>query len=142
VKGSLCEPTFVTSQGSPYGRLRRALDSGNATIALAAASEMPTVGLPEALELCLVLCDQEPEKFSRAAVRWHGRYCREVSAGLEEAQAVLAALGALRGPRRAASAYALSDLISRRGLGQACEAVNRWAREEPRPGARPSGAAR
>jgi hypothetical protein len=39
------EHLFVTSQGSPYGRLRRALDSGNATVALAAASEMPTLGL-------------------------------------------------------------------------------------------------
>ena len=78
--------TFVpmTSQGSPYGRLHRALDSGNATIALAAASEMPTLGLSEALELCLLLLDQEPDRFSRAAVRWHGRYCREVNAGLEE----------------------------------------------------------
>jgi hypothetical protein len=51
----------------------------------------------EASELCLLLCDQEPEKFSRAAVRWHGRYGRETNAGLEEALAVLAALGALRG---------------------------------------------
>ena len=83
-------------------------------------------------QLCLLLCDQEPERFSRAAVRWHGRYCREVNAGLDEAQAVLAALGALRGPRRAPAAYALSDLISRRGLAQACEAVNRWARDQAR----------
>ena len=82
---------------------------------------MPRLGLTEALELCLLLLDQESDKFSRAAVRWHGRYCREVNAGLDEAQAVLAALGALRGPRRQAAAYALSDLISRRGLRQACE---------------------
>jgi hypothetical protein len=81
----------------------------------------------EALELCLLLCDREPEKFSRAAVRWHGRYCKETNAGIEEAQAVLAALGALRGPRREASAAALSDLIYRHGLERACEAVNRWA---------------
>jgi hypothetical protein len=33
---------------------------------------------------------------SAEAVRWVGRYCREVDAGLEEAQAVLAALAALR----------------------------------------------
>jgi hypothetical protein len=31
---------FVTSQGSPYGRFCRALDSGNATITLAAAAEL------------------------------------------------------------------------------------------------------
>lgn len=48
-------------------------------------------------------------------------------AGLEEAQAVLAALGALRGPKHEAAAAALSDLIYRRGLERASEAVNRWA---------------
>ena len=48
-------------------------------------------------------------------------------AGLEEAQAVLAALGALRGPRHEAEAAALSDLLYRRGLERASEAVNRWA---------------
>jgi hypothetical protein len=78
---------------------------------------MPTLGLSEALELCLLLLDQEPEKFSRAAVRWHGLYCRDTNAGIEEAQAVLAALGALRSPRRRAAAAALADLIHR--LGQA-----------------------
>jgi hypothetical protein len=118
---------FVTSQGSPYGRLRRALDTGNATIALSAAAELGSLGLTEALELCLLLCDQDPVKFSRAAVRWHGRYCREVHAQLEEAQAVLAALGALNSPRREAAAAALADLIYRRGLERASEAVMRWA---------------
>jgi hypothetical protein len=44
---------------------------------LAAASTLPHVGLVEALELCLLLCDREPEKFSRAAVRWHGHYRKE-----------------------------------------------------------------
>jgi hypothetical protein len=82
-------------------------------------------------ELCLLRCDREPERFSRAAVRWHGRYCKEVDAGLEEALAVLAALGALRSPRRTAAAYALSDLISQRELQRACEAVNRWANSKP-----------
>ena len=42
---------FVTSQGSAYGRFRRALDGGNVTIALAAAAELDWVSLPDALEL-------------------------------------------------------------------------------------------
>src|SRR5262245_51354577 len=105
----LCEHSFV-AQTYDFGRFRRALDHGNVTEALAAASALPHVGLVEALELCLLLCEREPEKFSRAAVRWHGRYCLETKAGLDEAQAVLAALGALRGPRREAAAAALSDL--------------------------------
>jgi hypothetical protein len=53
----------------------------------------------------LLLRDKAPDKYGRAAVRWHGRYCREVGAELEEAQAVLALLvlcggSVLRGARR------------------------------------------
>jgi hypothetical protein len=116
----------VPSQGYDFQRFREALDAGNAAKALTAASALPHVGIVEALELVLLLCDEDPAKFSRAAVRWHGRYCQETRAGLEEAQAVLAALGALRGPRRVAAAAALSDLIYGRGLERACEAINRW----------------
>jgi hypothetical protein len=117
----------VTSQGYDFQRFRDALDSGDVAEALTAASAPPHVGIVEALELVLLLCDEEPEKFSRAAVRWTCRYASETRAGLEEAQAVFAALGALRGPRREAAAAALSDLIYQRGLERASEAVNRWA---------------
>jgi hypothetical protein len=67
------------SETSAYGRLRRALDTGNARIALAAAADLPQVGLADALELLLLLLDLEPARFERAALRWHGRYCREVT---------------------------------------------------------------
>jgi hypothetical protein len=43
-------------------RFRRALDRGNVTEALSAASELPFVALAEALELTLLLADKEPEK--------------------------------------------------------------------------------
>jgi hypothetical protein len=120
----------VTSRGSPYSRFRRALDRGNATEALSAAAELEHVGLVEALELCLVLLDSRPEKFARAALRWHGRYCREVTGvGLEEGQAVLASLSALRGPRAEAAARALAELLYRRGMERACEALTQWAGE-------------
>lgn len=100
----------------------------NVTEALSTASELQRVGLGEALELCLLLCDRESEKFSRAAVRWHGRYCCDVrGVELEEAQAVLACLGALRGPRREPAAHRLADLVYRRGFERACEALNSWA---------------
>jgi hypothetical protein len=49
-----CEHMFVTSQGSPYARLRRALATGNPTIAWAAAAELPSVELADALALCLL----------------------------------------------------------------------------------------
>jgi hypothetical protein len=40
VEGAACEHLFVTSQGSAYMRFRRALDRGNVTEALSAASEL------------------------------------------------------------------------------------------------------
>ena len=41
----------VTSQGTPYGRFRRALDRWQPTAALSAAAELPQVALTDALEL-------------------------------------------------------------------------------------------
>jgi hypothetical protein len=65
----------------------------------------------------LLLRDKAPEKYGRAALRWHGRYCLEVrDVGLEEAQAVLALLALLRGPWREAAANALADLCESRRL--------------------------
>jgi hypothetical protein len=49
--GDIREHPLVTSQGSAYKRFRRALDRGNITEALSAASELGFVGLNEALEL-------------------------------------------------------------------------------------------
>jgi hypothetical protein len=118
---------FVTSEGSAYARFRRALDTGNPRIAFAAAADLGRVGLADALELVLLLLEWEPDRFERAALRWHGRYCREVTdVDLVEAQAVLACLSGLRGTRPEPAAHALADLVHRRDLAQASEALNRW----------------
>jgi hypothetical protein len=121
----------VTAQGSSFARFRRALDRGNVTEALSSASELEHVGLTEALELCLLLIEKSPERFGRAALRWHGRYCRELrDVDLDEGLAVLAALGALRGPRSKQAASALAELLSRRReLERTCEVLVAWARE-------------
>jgi hypothetical protein len=121
---------FVTSQGT-HGRFRRALDKGNVLGALSAPLSLSRSDSPEALELVLLLRDQAPEKYGRAALRWHGRYCREVrDVTLEEAQAVLATL-ALLPTVRERGASALSDLLYRRGLERAGEALNTWASSPP-----------
>jgi hypothetical protein len=127
--GRSCEHAFVTSQGSPYMRLRRALDRGNLTEAFSAGSELEHVGLGEALELCLLIREKAPDRYDRAALRWHGRLCREVDVSLEEAQAVLAALALLSGDRKRNAAFALAELLSRRGLERPCETLVAWARE-------------
>lgn len=124
-----CEHPFVTAQGSPFARFRRALDRGNVTEALSSAAELEHVGLTEALELCLLLVDKAPDRFGRAALRWQSRYCREVRAvDLEEGLAVLGLLGAMRGPRSKLAASALAELLSRRGLERTCEVLVAWAR--------------
>lgn len=109
-------------------RFRRALDRGNVTEALSAASELQHVGLAEALEVCLLLREKSPEKFPRAALRWHARFCREARVDFDDAQTVLAALALLAGERKRNAALALAELLSRRGLERACEVLVVWAR--------------
>ena len=72
----------MSEHGTPYGRFRRALDSGNEVVILSAARQLPRVALTDALRICLVLRDGDPDRYERAAVRWLGRFAleaREVS---------------------------------------------------------------
>ena len=88
-------------------RLRRALDRGSVTEALSAASELQFVGLAEALELTLLLVEDEPEKYERAAARWHVRFTEEIPhVELRESLAVIALLAAIPANRLAAAALA------------------------------------
>jgi hypothetical protein len=67
-----CEHAFlVTSQG------QRALKTGNAHLALAAAAELRHVDLADALSLVLLVRDDDPLRYERAAVRWLSRYTAE-----------------------------------------------------------------
>jgi len=92
----------VSTKGSAHSRFRRALDTRNPTLVLAAASELRQVELADALAICLVLLDARSPLYSRAAVRWQARLCLEAR-GLSAAARVLARWGsfALR-PGRAA----------------------------------------
>jgi hypothetical protein len=85
--------------------------------------------LTEALELCLLL-RAAGTRFDRAIMRWQARYATETAGvTVEEAQAVLALLAALRGPRGPSAARSLAELVYRRGLERACEVLIRWANE-------------
>ena len=68
---------FVSDSGSAYARFQRALRTGNLTIIRAAAAELPMIKLDDALHVCVLLRDREPERYERAAVRWIGRFCVE-----------------------------------------------------------------
>ena len=124
----------MAAQGSAYMRLRRALDRGNVTEALSAAAELQFVSLAEALELTLLLADGEPEKFERAAARWHRRFAQEVPhVDLRESLAVIALLAAIPANRLAAAA--LAELLSRRrSCERIAEVLVRWSRtRQPHP---------
>ena len=89
----------MTASGSAYSRLRRSLDNGNLLATRAAATELPHVGLAEAVELTLLILAKEPPRFRAAALRWHARYCGDNKVSIEEATAVLGLLAMLEGQR-------------------------------------------
>ena len=68
---------FVTAQGSAYARFRRSLDNRSLGHALACAAEIKPLGLTDSLELLLLIRDKAPERYGRAAMRWHSRLTSE-----------------------------------------------------------------
>ncbi|MBV9915665.1 MAG: hypothetical protein JO153_04115 [Solirubrobacterales bacterium] len=67
----------MTSDGNPYVRFRRALETGNEALVTAAALELPRIALDDALRICLVLRGGNAARYQRAAVRWLGRFALE-----------------------------------------------------------------
>ncbi len=87
---------FVTSDGSPYARFRRALETGNELLVLSTARELPQIALDDALRICLVLRDGDRRRYDRAAVRWLGRFALEARAvTIRDLRAAASALDAL-----------------------------------------------
>lgn len=86
-------------------------------------------GLTDALEVLLLLADEDDDRrFRRAVVRWHSRYCREVpDVEPAEAQAVLGLVLMLAGPRRVQGACGLAQLLDRREQLPASELLLRRA---------------
>jgi len=126
----------VTSQGSAYMRFRRALDRGNALEARATGAELGELPLSDALELLLLIARKEPDRYGRAALRWHARYVRQIrDVTPGEAQAILALLLLLNGQRGRAAAKALAMLLEGPSARQAPTLLLRWADEQTSPSA-------
>ena len=64
---------FVTAAGSPRSRLLRAIERGNLELVRLAAVECARIDLEDALRILLLIRDQDPDRYERAAVRWSGR---------------------------------------------------------------------
>jgi hypothetical protein len=117
----------VGAAGSTYASFRRAVDRGNLAIALAEARDLPHVNLADALALLLLIRDQTPERYERAAARWLGRYCLETrGVGLREGLLVLGALTTLESREPRPGALALLALARYRRLRQVEDVVRRW----------------
>src|SRR4029079_7190285 len=101
--------SHMTSDGSPYSRLQRAIRSGNLPLIHATAAELGWVPLRDALAILLVIDARDEERFDSAAVRWAGRLALEVrDLELEELAGALQSLVALPDARAPRSLGALT----------------------------------
>ena len=64
-------------QGVAVRALPPSLDTGNLALIRTAAAELPQVNLDDALRICLVIREREPESFDKAACRWLARYAMD-----------------------------------------------------------------
>jgi hypothetical protein len=109
----------MRSEGSPYRIFRGALDRGSLTAVRAAVANLPAPPpLDDALVICLLLRDQEPDRYDRAAVRWLGRLLLEQpDVRLRHAELAAAYLQAWADPaRRDSASEALGELVHNLGL--------------------------
>lgn len=106
----------MSSDGSAYVRFRRAIETGNRQLVIAAARELPQIALDDALRICLVLRDGEAERYERAAVRWLGRFALEGrGVTIDDLRTAAEALSLL--PQRSAEAMErLQALCTERGV--------------------------
>ena len=113
----------MTSDGSPYARFQRALRIGRLSLVRAAAAELPRVELDDALSICLLISEQDAERFERAAVRWLARLSLEVpTVRIEDLRAGLIAFEALP-ENPLGSRHALEELCQRHGIARAARAM-------------------
>jgi hypothetical protein len=75
--------------------LRSALARGDLAGVRAAAADLPSVDLTDALRICILMAQQGDRRYERAAVRWLARLCLERRPTLDDLRAGLIALEAL-----------------------------------------------
>jgi hypothetical protein len=105
----------VTSEGRPYTIFVRALERGSLVgVRLAVANLPGPPPLDDALVICRLLLEQEPERNERAAVRWLGRLLLEQrGVSLHHAERAAVYLAAWAAPRRDAATEALASSAAR-----------------------------
>src|SRR4051812_27923214 len=128
--------SHMTSDGSPYSRLQRAIRSGNLPLIHATASELGWVPLRDALAILLVIDATDEARFDSAAVRWAGRLALEVrDLTLKELLGALESLVALPDENAQRSLLALTERAVRpTGVVRAAPAALRRSQQPRRRG--------
>ena len=125
IRSCACEHAFVTSQGTTKGRFQRAIANGNLWAAETAARELGRLPLGSALALTALIAEVAPQRFERAAVRWHGRFVLEVPGlSLAESQLALGAVASLLGGDRSTAVWVLGELGGAHGSPNVTLGVN------------------
>jgi hypothetical protein len=103
-----------TSQGRPYGIFQRAIQRRNVLAAVAAAKELPQLGLDDALELTMLVARKDPHRHERMAARWLLRLLEEDPAlTIQEAALAASSLAALPGAGYLEAAQTLKAMAER-----------------------------
>jgi hypothetical protein len=90
----------VSIKGSPYANFQRSLETRKLSIVLAAAAELQSIQLDDALEILILMAQARDPRFDRAAARWIGRLLVETPPmTLKEARWVVAMVEQLPGCR-------------------------------------------
>jgi hypothetical protein len=103
----------MTSQGTARGRFQRAINRRHLLAAEMAAREMGGLSLADALLLCELLANANPQRYERAALRWLERLINERLPPLTEVALAVSALAELRHGRRNVGVETLKQLLRR-----------------------------
>ena len=76
----------MSVKGSPYANFTRALQTRKLSVVLAAAAELQAIQLDDALEILILMAQEQDPRFDRAATRWAGLLLAETPIGLADAR--------------------------------------------------------
>jgi len=111
-----CEHTFVSSRPShiPYARFIAALHAGDLGFILRHSDGL-TFGLPDAVRVCQLISERDPERLDAASLRWIRRYASEAAEQRwDDYRLIVDAFGEIRSEPEPAALRLLSLCTARR----------------------------
>jgi hypothetical protein len=103
----------LTSKGSITGQLQRALAKRDVLAVRSLAGELPSIPLPTAAEITLLMLEREPESYVPAARRLLARLATERAMPLRQLADVAAILAELEADPAMSSAERLMSFVQR-----------------------------